>query len=394
VNSWLGATLGYVPTHIDQPSQLPPSEVDNRREYVVQTEMVKITILKAKIIRTIHDDSVVDDNVIAGFRGELRIIHNDLPDWMSMKVLTEEKSRYPLRRVVMYVHLFYLSAMQLLHRRVMKDTTIHEIPARGNRESARQAVIEGVMAAKMAAKFLGLMTSEGSIVKICWLCMSVSHQLNLDSKFLTSFRFSAYTTAIIILQATVQKVIFGYGREWWTADLSLVATCIDALNFCATIDTMASQFRDLLSFFMDIIQESVDGQFEVDSKANTNDDNGEYIFEIKEGNSSLHKLSRDLLRLIRQPFERNLEVVPEGELLLPSLRHTLVNCIEAAMGTPLEWSRELQTYREELQEQESVVDDTDMSGIELVSTLSPGRFVDSGDGEIISAWSAWAPPPF
>lgn len=142
-----------------------------RDVYTVQTEMVKITIMKAKIIRTIYDERVVNDNVIAGFRSELRVIHNKIPEWMSMKVLTVEKKIFPLRKVVMYVHLFYLSAMQLLHRRVMKDFTIHGTVANHGRDSARQAVVEGVIAAKMAAKFLGVMSSEGSLVQICWLCM-------------------------------------------------------------------------------------------------------------------------------------------------------------------------------------------------------------------------------
>jgi hypothetical protein len=163
--------LGYVSGTNDASFYIPPIGDHSKQEYIVQTEMVKITVMKAKIIRRIHDNSVVDDGVIAEFRGELRGIHNDIPDWMSMKVLTDEKRSFPLRRVVMYVHLFYLSAMQLLHRRVMKDVTIHQTSAHNGRESARQAVIEGVIAAKMAAKILGLMTSEGTIDTLCWLCM-------------------------------------------------------------------------------------------------------------------------------------------------------------------------------------------------------------------------------
>jgi hypothetical protein len=163
--------LGYLSGTNDVSFYVAPIGDHNKQEYIVQTEMVKITVMKAKIIRKIHDNSIVDDAVIAEFRGELRGIHNDIPDWMSMKVLTDEKRSFPLRRVVMYVHLFYLSAMQLLHRRVMKDPTIHQTSAHNGRESARQAVIEGVIAAKMAAKILGLMTSEGTIDKLCWLCM-------------------------------------------------------------------------------------------------------------------------------------------------------------------------------------------------------------------------------
>jgi hypothetical protein len=172
----------------------------------------------------------------------------------------------------------------------------------------------------------------------------------------------------------------------------MVKTCIASLDSCAKMDHIAAQFRDLLNHFMQIIEAAVDGLIETDpSKANAVEDNGEYLFAIKVGDTGLHKLSRDLLRLIRQPFERELEVVPEGGLLVPNLRHTMVSAMEAAMGTPLEWSRELQSYREELREQDLNMDEPELSSIDVMSELSPGKFVDA-EGDTV--WSPWTPRPY
>lgn len=208
--------------------------------------------------------------------------------------------------------------------------------------------------------------------------------------------FSSYTTGIIILQAAVQKILCGYAPELWTADVDLVSTCIETLNLCK-MDDIAMQFRDLLNHFMQIIEAAVDGQIDIDpSKANAVLDNGEYLFAICAGDTDLHKLSRDLLRLLRQPFDRDLEVVPEGGLLVPSIQLTLTNCAEAAIGASLEWTTELQSYRNELNAKhvDGMEDDgEDPTNIGIVSQLSPGRYMD-GDGDQLgqSVWSPFSRP--
>ena len=38
-------------------------------------------------------------------------------------------------------------------------------------QNAKEALTEGVMAARIAARILGVMSDEKAIVKICWMCM-------------------------------------------------------------------------------------------------------------------------------------------------------------------------------------------------------------------------------
>jgi hypothetical protein len=76
------------------------------------------------------------------------------------------------RPVIFYVHLFYLSAMMLLSRRLI----IAYIPldAAGRVRlppEARRAVEEGYQAAETNASVMSLMLQEGKVVQVCWLCM-------------------------------------------------------------------------------------------------------------------------------------------------------------------------------------------------------------------------------
>ena len=156
-----------------------------REEDVLQQELVKVTIVKAKIIRAIPDDGAIDGSVIDKFRQELNDIKKELPEWMTMASLISGQQATPLRRTIMYFHLFYLSAMQLLYRRVMANP-VHL----RDRVDIKTGVRDDLMAAKMVARMLALMTQEGYIGQFCWMCI-----------------YSSYTSGIIILQAAVQKIL-------------------------------------------------------------------------------------------------------------------------------------------------------------------------------------------
>lgn len=131
---------------------------------IIQQELVKVTIIKAKIIRAIPVDGAANDYVIDNFRKELNEIREGLPDWMTMGALISDRQTTPLRRVIMYFHLFFLSAMQLLYRRAMADP-MHLNPG------IKNGVRDDLMAAKMVARMLALMNQEGYIGQFCWMCM-------------------------------------------------------------------------------------------------------------------------------------------------------------------------------------------------------------------------------
>jgi hypothetical protein len=134
----------------------------------IQAEIMKVTVIKSRIIRTMAGGVSLHHFPIDKFRRELRELHQAMPSEIAIGRVFDDQRPSPLRANTFYLHLFYLSAMQLLHRRVI----LHTEESRQS-SSAKEAIREGLVAAKMAARVLSLMRLEGTIVQICWLCMSV-----------------------------------------------------------------------------------------------------------------------------------------------------------------------------------------------------------------------------
>jgi hypothetical protein len=142
---------------------------------MIRRECVKVTIIKAWTLHRIPKTAPVPEILIADFRTELSAFHAQLPDWMSLGHLIAKKDSTPLdqfRPVIFYIHMFYLSAMMLLSRRLViayvssNATGKVQLP-----KEARMAIQEGFQAAKTNARVMDAMLSEGKIVQLCWLCM-------------------------------------------------------------------------------------------------------------------------------------------------------------------------------------------------------------------------------
>ena len=143
-------------------------------EEVVQQEMAKIAVMKGVILRTIEQP--VSNFTIQTLRNDLRGFHEGLPDWMKLSHLTSSSGMSSsLRLIIFYVHLFYLSALMLLHRLVLRniENVANSITAPASTEEMRNAAVEGYLAAKSAARILHLLLTNGSVVKFCWLSMYV-----------------------------------------------------------------------------------------------------------------------------------------------------------------------------------------------------------------------------
>ena len=165
MQSWLSASLGHISGQPSLESCLPEEGDDLLEGDIIQRELVKVTIIKAEIIRMTHDENLTDNAVINKFREQLRSFYKQLPQIMSVGSVLDPQKAAPLRPNIYYLHLFYLSAMELIHRRVMAN------PAKAKEsEPAKAAVREGLLAAKMAARIFALMRLEGAIVQICWMC--------------------------------------------------------------------------------------------------------------------------------------------------------------------------------------------------------------------------------
>lgn len=175
--SWLSAPLDYLPGIKLLRVQMSQTSQDMLPEDVVQREMVKITTIKAKITQSLADHRHAEDHEVRALREELQAFHGRLPGWMTLDQLLMAARNEPLRKIISYVHLFYLSTMMLLHRRlILKLVSVDEPPpivGRKDSEQIRLGIADGLLAAKTAARVFNLMLADGIAIKICWLCMYV-----------------------------------------------------------------------------------------------------------------------------------------------------------------------------------------------------------------------------
>jgi len=363
--------MGYVSERA-APSLLLLEEIEDAEdEDIIQRELVKVTIIKSRIIRAIPKDGAMSDFVIDSFRQELNAITKGLADWMTLGALLTSKKPTPLRRIIMYFHLFFLSAMMLLYRRAMVVPTN---PPATRTANITIAVREGLIAAKLAAKILALMRKEGTVVQLCWLCI-----------------YSSYTAGIIVIQAAVQKILNGHPDVTWIADLTLVNVSVDVLEYCAEIDPVAAQLSSTLSTYLKALQRIKD--FKLSTNLWDNIDEGEnvdYLFTVSEGTSTLEMAARDLRRLIQYPFGTVLELIPEGGPPAPDSQATLISWMEAAVGAPQEWTWELQNCS---QQEDGIKTKTMKSACQMgdvMANISPGNFLPMGE----RPWSTWTTPNY
>jgi hypothetical protein len=364
--------MGYV-SERSSPSLLLLEEIEDAEdEDIVQRELVKVTVIKSRIIKAIPKDGAMSDFIIESFQQELKAITKGLAGWMTLGALLTSTKPTPLRRIIMYFHLFFLSAMMLLHRRAMAIPTNSLAP---RTENTTKAVQEGLMAAKLAARILALMRQEGTIVQLCWLCI-----------------YSSYTSGIIVLQAAAQKILNRHHESTWIADLTLVNACVDVLVYCAEIDPVAAKLATTLSTYLEAIQRIKDYKLNTDLGQNINEgETADYLFTVAEGPSTLSMVARDLQCLLQYPFETDLELISEGAPKAPDLKATLVSWMEASVGAPQEWSWELQNCTLQANITKAANASSACQMEDVMSNVSPGRYLPMGDA---IPWSMWTTPKY
>jgi hypothetical protein len=148
---------------------------------VVQTELAKICILKADILRMqlAHEDLTAQsiETVIA----DLQRWYAELPEVLRIGYAGREDLNTETRRSILQIHLLYLGASMLLYRRIASkfampycvrkddDVRYETMEKLLNRHST-----ETVMAAHASARILKLLLDDNGVFKRCWLVMWVS----------------------------------------------------------------------------------------------------------------------------------------------------------------------------------------------------------------------------
>ncbi|KAH7132555.1 hypothetical protein B0J11DRAFT_503723 [Dendryphion nanum] len=369
---WLSSSLGYAVGHtLPSVSSLATAH-DVSDDHIIQRELVKVTMIKGNIIHKFADSNIIDGDAIANIRQEFMVFNKELPDWISMKSLLGSSERAPFRRLIFYLHLFLLSGMQLLYRRIIVHSSNHG--EMKTDEDAKSAILEGVTAARIAARILNVMKGEQAIVKICWMF--------------------------------AQKIICGQRLSRCRTDLDLVQVSIDALKSISEIDSTAARFHKTLSRYMEVLNESGDSHMHHDSKDNEFDDTSiDYLFNNPPGDTDIHKATEDLRQLVRCPFITSLNLIPEQDLLGPDVDSTLFSLMEAVVGAPEEWNYEMRKCDGQCDDKDTARKEADKGKVkakdkgkgkepqapENLTIPDPGHsFPDEG----VSPWTIWTPAPF
>lgn len=145
----------------------------------------------------------------------------------------------------------------------------------------------------------------------------------------------------------MQKILYGYPQSYWTGDLPTASKCIDVLKYCGEVDPLASRLQQVVQVYQDTLDaRSAEHELGTDSPSVDRFDleiPASCLFVLPPGNSDMHMVSRELLQLIRRPFQAAGLRRPGIALLesKPKIGVSLINAEETVMGAHLEWSWEI-----------------------------------------------------
>ncbi|KAH7123287.1 nitrate assimilation regulatory protein nirA [Dactylonectria estremocensis] len=248
-SSWLSSTLGYISGNdaISEREILTEMRADDRSDIseVVQTEMAKICILKADILRMQVAFKELTIPAMQSILKDLQNWHRELPEAMRVEASGNTNHTVETRRSIMHVHLLYLGAIMLLYRRVASQflqsyaLTPYQktlpIPLHG---LVAEHSAEAVLSAGTSARIIKLLLDDDSIFKRCWLVI-----------------FQAYTSGAILLHAAIQKMLHNFKPMSWQEDMERVEDCLASLEYCGSLDRVAAKFHRRLGTLRDDISQ-------------------------------------------------------------------------------------------------------------------------------------------
>ncbi|KAK5995253.1 hypothetical protein PT974_03652 [Cladobotryum mycophilum] len=238
LSSWLSTTLGYISGNdvLSDRINLSELQVDDPRNIsdVVQTEIAKICLLKANILRLHLAVNEITAPALQSVIQDLQTWYAELPEQMRLEGTGRDDLTVETKRSIHHVHLHYLGAMMLLYSRIAsqymqpgKDWSLMPTLLRALLE---QLAGEAVIAASTSSRILQLLYDEDSIFKRCWLVI-----------------FQAYTSCLVILHSIIQRQLHGFDNSTLQQDLEHAQVCLTILDYCGALDKVAASFHKQLT---------------------------------------------------------------------------------------------------------------------------------------------------
>lgn len=208
---------------------------------MAQSELVKISLLKLRIIRTqeaFGEHSVLS---VASTRSDLKSWYSSLPQEISFASLSQNNLQMHTRKMIYNLHILYLGAMMLSYRRVAShivrlSRSEQIVSLQQQQDELLGYIVEGREAARHSAAVLGRFYYERAFCKRCWLVI-----------------FHAYTTCLILLFSVVQGHVEGSHPDVQQQDLEKARQCLEVLEWCGTLDRVARQFHRTLTACYDAL---------------------------------------------------------------------------------------------------------------------------------------------
>ncbi|KAI0969368.1 hypothetical protein F4678DRAFT_440212 [Xylaria arbuscula] len=239
LSAWLSVTLGYK-TGNDQVLQRVALscqlqvEVDDQHSIseVVQTEMTKIAVLKAKILHMHLAFKYLATEPLNSIIRDLQVWYEQLPPQMKLQSAPDHDVPLEAKRSICHVHLLYLGAIMLLFRRIVAenirvgqpDISLSILRHPSSDLLSKQGP-NALIAANMSAKILKLMLDENSIFQRCWLII-----------------FQSYTSCIIIMHSVLKNLVSSFVPSH-RDETKNARSCLETLAYCGLADPVASRFH-------------------------------------------------------------------------------------------------------------------------------------------------------
>ncbi|KAH7130893.1 hypothetical protein EDB81DRAFT_727833 [Dactylonectria macrodidyma] len=319
---WLSSTLGYI-----SGSDLSFREVVPlthgpfalfRLQYitVVQTEITKIALLNADILRMHLSSKELTSQSMDSVNKDIQHWHNELPSQMHLTNICRQDLPLEARRSILGTHLLYLGTTMLLYRRItsqfVRSSGIdhgHDIMWKPFEKTFLSHADQAMTAARHSARILSLLQAEQGIFKRCWLII-----------------FQSFTSCVVLLHSIAQKQLHQFSRSSWEDDLVQARICLDILSFCSTTDSVALKFQDCLVPIYDKLASYIHPTASTSTLQNPSSLN--YLLNVpKTADADRVSLSLKLLMMLCQPFGDAIGKCSSNNNLGEPLDWGLENCL-------------------------------------------------------------------
>ncbi|KAF1348954.1 hypothetical protein BDV97DRAFT_399492 [Delphinella strobiligena] len=230
---WTSSTLGYVSSSdwMSPNDSFRDVEIGGETEIenIVETEMVKLAMLKHAILRM--DVTSKHQTSLEIVRQDLHQWHQDLPAAMRLtNLLNNPDLKTGVRTSIYIVHLLYLVSLMLLYRQLL-NTSPPPID-QGSHGLFYQIHTDAVTAAQQSSRILNLLRADNCVVQRCWISI-----------------YQSYCATLLILHGIAQKLMQPISQDCYAEDLDQARRCLEVLDFCGEVDAVAAKFCNLLRPF-------------------------------------------------------------------------------------------------------------------------------------------------